>query len=145
MARSYGVALFAFWRKGGGKGGRAVIPEGSVFDVAVIPGIWIVRQKAFWVYFLSSRSRNLYVGVTSDLLTRVHKHKTKALGGFTARYNIDRLVYFEEHPTAEEAIGREKELKDWRRELKIKLIESDNPTWDDLSAGWYDALERDMG
>ena len=97
-----------------------------------------MRQKAFFVYILSSRSRNLYVGVTSDLVVRVHKHKTKALGGFTARYNIDRLVYFEEYPMAEQAIAREKELKDWRRELKIKLIESENRAWNDLGSGWYD-------
>ena len=102
-------------------------------------------QRTYAVYILSSRSRNLYIGVTSDLLTRVHQHKTKALGGFTARYNIDRLVYFEEYPTAVQAITREKELKDWRRELKIKLIESENPVWDDLSSGWYDSLEHDSG
>ena len=96
-----------------------------------------MQPKAFWVYILSSRSRNLYVGVTSDLLTRVHKHKTKTLGGFTARYNIDRLVYFEEYPTAIPQYCGKKELKDWRRELKIKLIESENPAWDDLSSGWY--------
>ena len=71
-------------------------------------------QRTYAVYILSSRSRNLYSGVTIDLLTRVHQHKTKALGGFTARYNIDRLVYFEEYPTAVQAITREKELKDWR-------------------------------
>ena len=101
-------------------------------------------QRAFAVYILSSRSRNLYVGVTSDLVIRVHQHKTKAFGGFTARYHIDRLVYLGEYPTAAEAIGREKELKDWRRELKVKLNESDTPAWDHLSSGWYDSLERDL-
>ena len=104
-----------------------------------------MQPKVFWVYILSSRSRNLYIGVTSDLLTRVHKHKTKTLGGFTAKYNIDRLVYFEEYPTATQAISREKELKDLRRELKIKLIESENPTWCDLSSEWYNSLERELG
>src|ERR1041384_1236605 len=102
-----------------------------------------MRNKAFSVYILSSRSRNLYVGVTNDLVKRVYQHKTKMLGGYTSRYNIDRLVYFEEYPTAEQAITREKELKDWRRELKIELIERENPAWEDLSAGWYDSLETD--
>src|SRR5687767_9166964 len=104
-----------------------------------------MQGKAFYVYILSSRSRNLYVGVTSDLLIRVYQHKTKALGGFTARYNIDRLVYFEEYPTALQAIAREKQLKDWRRELKVELIERESPAWEDLSSGWFDSLEHDLG
>ena len=93
-------------------------------------------RLVYTVYILSSRSRNLYIGVTSNLAVRIHQHKTKALGGFTARYNIDRLVYFEQFSTPQEAIEREKELKDWRRELKVRLIESNNPVWDDLSADW---------
>ena len=97
-----------------------------------------MNQRTFWTYILSSRSRNLYVGVTNDVVVRVHQHKTKALGGFSARYNIDRLVYFELFPTAEQAIAREKELKSWRRSLKTALIEIDNPTWDDLSSDWYE-------
>ena len=99
-------------------------------------------RKAFFVYILSSRSRNLYIGVTSNLVMRVHQHKTKVLGGFMARYNIDRLVYFEEYPNASQAIGREKELKDWRRELKTELIDTGNPAGDDLSSGWYDRVEQ---
>jgi putative endonuclease len=95
--------------------------------------------KQFFVYILSSRSRTLYIGMTSDLVGRIHKHKSKALGGFTARYNVDRLVYFEELGTAAEAIEREKMLKDWRRELKVELIKSKNPAWNDLSAGWYES------
>ena len=95
-------------------------------------------EKTFYVYILSSRSRTLYTGMSSDLLLRLHQHKTKALGGFTARYNIDRLVYLEQFKSANEAIEREKELKDWRRELRVALIEQDNPAWEDLSAGWYD-------
>ena len=95
-------------------------------------------QKTFHVYIMSSRSKNLYTGVTSQLVVRVWKHKTKELGGHTVRYNIDRLVCFEEHATAEEAIAREKEIKSWRRELRVELIESVNPGWYDLSEGWYD-------
>ena len=86
-----------------------------------------MSQRTYWVYILSSRSRNLYIGVTNDLAVRVHQHKTKVLGGFTARYNIDRLVYFEQYPTAEQAIAREKEIKSWRRSLKTELIDIDNP------------------
>jgi len=71
-----------------------------------------MHRKTFHVYILASRSRNLYIGVTSELVVRVHKHKTEALGGHTAKYNIDRLVYIEEYSTAAEAIGREKELKE---------------------------------
>lgn len=94
-------------------------------------------QKTFHVYILSSRSKNLYTGVTGQLTTRIWQHKTKELGRHTAKYNIDRLVYFEEHPTADEAIVREKEIKSWRRELRVALIESSNPAWDDLSEGWF--------
>lgn len=93
--------------------------------------------KIFYVYILSSRSRSLYIGMTSDLVTRVYDHKTKTYGGHTAKYNIDRLVYFEEYGTALEAIKREKELKGWLRSRKIELIEAGNPTWDDLSEAWY--------
>jgi len=96
--------------------------------------------KDFAVYIESSRSRSIYVGVSSNLVGRVYKHKTKAFGGHTAKYNINRLVYFERQPTADEAITREKEIKKWRRELKVALIEADHPTWDDLSADWYDDL-----
>ena len=98
----------------------------------------MMSQHTCWVYILSSISRNLYVGVTNDLAVRVHQHKTKALVGFTAKYNIDRLVYFEQFPTAEQAIAREKELKSWRRSLKTELIDGDNPAWDDLSSDWFE-------
>jgi putative endonuclease len=102
-----------------------------------------MRQRTFWVSILSSRTRNLYIGVSSDVVIRVHQHKTKALIGYTARYNIDRLVHLEGFPTAEQSIAREEELKSWRRDLKTELIESDNPTWDHLSAGWHESVERD--
>ena len=95
-------------------------------------------KKTFHVYILSSRSRNLYVGMTGDLRTRVYDHKTKAQDGYTARYNIDRLVYYEEQPGPREAFEREREIKTWFRARKVALIEAANPTWEDLSAGWYD-------
>jgi putative endonuclease len=74
--------------------------------------------------------------VTNDLVRRVHEHKTKELRGFTASYNINRLVWFEEFANPSDAIAREKQLKNWRRDKKIQLIESVNPSWEDLSAGW---------
>jgi putative endonuclease len=74
----------------------------------------------------------LYVGVTSDLVKRVWEHKTKAAPGFTAKYGVDQLVWFEAHNTAESAIKREKQIKEWNRDWKINLIERDNPLWIDL-------------
>jgi putative endonuclease len=89
----------------------------------------------YYVYILASRSRNLYIGVTGDLDRRVFEHKQKLVSGFSSRYNIDRLVHCEIYANVRRAIAREKELKGWRREKKIALIECENPTWDDLSAG----------
>ena len=100
-----------------------------------------MTKKTFHVYILASRSRNLYIGMTGDLQTRVYEHKTKAREGFTASYNIDRLVYYEEQPGPREAFERERELKTWLRARKIELIEVSNPAWADLSAGWYDGTE----
>jgi putative endonuclease len=93
-------------------------------------------MKTFFVYFMSNKSRRLYTGITSKLMERVFQHRNKLLGGFTARYTFDMLVYFERfsHPT--KAILREKEIKGWRREKKLKLILSTNPDWADLSAEW---------
>ena len=87
----------------------------------------------YYVYVLASRSRNLYIGVTRDLDRRISEHKHKLIPGFTSRYKIDRLVYYETYGRVMSAIAREKELKGWRRERKIALIERENPTWDDLS------------
>src|SRR5438067_13172909 len=94
-------------------------------------------MKSYFVYIMSSQRRVLYIGVTSKLERRVFQHKTHAFGGFTAKYNVSNLVYFERYASVGKAIRREKELKDWRREKKITLIESTNPKWRDLSYGWY--------
>ena len=94
-------------------------------------------NQSFWIYILSSRSRNLYTGITSDPQLRVKQHKEKAADGFTARYNINRLVYFEQHDTARDAIFREKRIKAWNRGKRVALIESMNPERDDLSETWY--------
>jgi putative endonuclease len=95
-------------------------------------------QGSYFVYILASRiGGTLYIGVTSDLLRRVHEHKAKVIQGFTSRYNVTRLVYYEELGDIRAAIAREKYLKNWTRAQKISLIEEHNPNWDDLAADWY--------
>ena len=93
--------------------------------------------KTYYVYILSSQRRVLYIGMTSTIEHRVLQHKTHAFAGFTAKYSVTNLVYFERHTSVMTAIRREKEMKAWRREEKIKLIEASNPKWKDLSYGWY--------
>ena len=95
-------------------------------------------MENFFVYIMSSKSKVLYTGFTDDLETRVFTHKKKLLPGFTARYNVTRLVYYEDLPEAESALDREKQIKGWLRVKKIALIESVNPEWKDLSEGWFD-------
>lgn len=87
----------------------------------------------YCVYILASANKVLYIGVTNDLRRRLYEHKTGAIPGFTARYKVDRLVYFECTSDPNAAIAREKELKGWKRERKVALIEVDNPEWDDLA------------
>ncbi len=101
----------------------------------------------FHVYMLASKSGVLYVGFTNNLEFRVWQHKTKQLGGFTARYNVDRLVWFEHHTYVNNAIAREKEIKGWRRSKKIELINAENPEWRDLAADWhtYDQIAEEGG
>jgi putative endonuclease len=92
---------------------------------------------SFWVYMLASRHYGtLYVGVTRDLSRRVWEHKTKAVKGFT--YDVTKLVWYEEYPDPTSAISREKDIKKWRRDWKIRLIEESNPNWLDL----YETLNR---
>jgi putative endonuclease len=93
-------------------------------------------MKQYFVYIMSNKSRRLYVGITSKLFRRVFDHKNKTLPGFTARYKFDMLVHFEEYSQVMTAIAREKEIKAWRRDKKLKLILADNPDWADLSAEW---------
>jgi putative endonuclease len=90
-------------------------------------------ERSYWVYMLaSSRNGTLYVGVTSRLAARVWEHREELMAGFTARYHVHNLVWFEQHATAEAAITRERQIKKWRRSWKIALIECDNPYWNDL-------------
>jgi putative endonuclease len=91
--------------------------------------------KTYYVYILASRSRNLYIGVTNDLGRRMSEHRRGVVPGFTARYRIFRLVHFESFGDIRMAIAREKEMKGWRREKKVWLIEWKNPTWEDLAEG----------
>lgn len=93
--------------------------------------------KTFYVYILSSRSRAIYIGITSDLTHRVFEHRQHLVPGHTARYRISRLVHYVAIEDAHAAIGREKQLKGWRREKKVALIQTHNPTWEDLAADWY--------
>ncbi len=91
---------------------------------------------AYFLYLMASkRSGTLYLGVTNDLARRTHEHKAKQSAGFTSRYDVDRLVWYEEFADIRDAIDREKVLKKWRRAWKIKLIEDMNPEWKDLYEG----------
>ena len=87
---------------------------------------------------MASKSGTLYTGVTSNIERRVYQHKNHLLPGFTDKYNVDRLLYVETSGDALSAIRREKQIKAWRREKKVRLIDSENPAWEDLSADWYD-------
>ena len=95
------------------------------------------REHSYAVYILGSISGTLYIGVTNNLKFRVSQHKDHSFGGFTAKYEVDRLLYFEIFREVTDAIKREKQLKGWRREKKIALIEKDNPQWKDLSREWF--------
>ena len=91
------------------------------------------RPKEFYVYITACKARGvLYVGMSSDLTERARQHRERLLGGFTKRYWVDRLVYYERHDRADVAARRERTLKRWRRDWKIELVERHNPTWADL-------------
>ena len=103
-------------------------------------------MRTYYVYILASLTRVLYIGVTSDLKRRLYEHKHKLFEGFTAKYNVNRLVYFEETNNSRAAIERERQLKGWRREKKVALIDTENPGWKDLSAEWFeDKRARQVG
>ncbi len=96
------------------------------------------EHKWYYVYIMASRSLTLYIGVTGHLSGRVLAHKLRRYAkGFTTRYKIERLVYFEKIAEVVDAIAREKQLKSWRREKKIALIKTMNPAWSDLAEHWY--------
>ncbi|OGT05931.1 MAG: endonuclease [Gammaproteobacteria bacterium GWF2_41_13] len=93
-------------------------------------------NKTFYVYMLANkRNGTLYVGVTSNLVQRIWQHRGSFVEGFTEKYDVKKLVYYEKHDNAESAIRREKRLKEWKRKWKLDLIEKMNPNWDDLYKG----------
>lgn len=94
-------------------------------------------MKGGWVYIMTNKPRGVpYIGVTADIDRRIWQHRNGGGSAFCRRYGLDRLVLVEEYPTIEEAIRREKQLKNWQREWKIELIEASNPDWIDLGPAW---------
>ncbi len=94
-------------------------------------------RRSYCVYVMGSITGTLYIGMTGNLHKRVFEHKFHRIEGFTDDYDIERLLYWESYDDVHKAIGREKQLKGWRREKEVVLIESMNPQWLDLSADWY--------
>ena len=99
-------------------------------EINVDKGIKTIKQ--YYVYIMASKSKTLYTGITDDLVKRVFEHKNKLIKGFTKKYSVHLLVYFEEFNDIDTAITREKRLKKWKRAWKLKLMESLNPEWNDL-------------
>lgn len=97
-----------------------------------------MKQYEYYVYILASESGTLYIGVTNNLLRRILEHKAGKISGFAKQYNCKKLVYFEDTNEVTVALEREKQLKKWRREKKENIIKTMNPSWKDLSEGWYD-------
>ena len=95
-----------------------------------------MTDHLYYVYIVASRSRTLYIGVTSHIEGRMEQHRNGTFKGFTSKYRCNRLVWFLRFPYVEDAIAYEKKIKGWTRARKIALIEAENPTWEDLSAGW---------
>jgi putative endonuclease len=98
----------------------------------------MLSPKTYFVYIMTNRSKTLYTGVTNSLIRRVRQHKQGIGSGFTWKYKLDRLAYFERFEDVHRAIGREKQIKGWLRTKKIALIVSVNPAWRDLSLEWYE-------
>ncbi len=96
-------------------------------------------NSQYYIYILTNnKNRTLYIGVTNNIERRVYEHKTKLNDGFTKKYGLDKLIYLEAFFNINDAIKREKNIKKWKRQWKIELIEKENPNWNDLSKGWYD-------
>jgi putative endonuclease len=93
-----------------------------------------MEEKSYYVYLLTNwNNKVMYVGITNDLVRRIYEHKEKFVKGFTEKYNVTKLVYYEQTPDISEALNREKEIKKWRREKKNRLVVNTNPQWRDLS------------
>ena len=106
-------------------------------------------EKGGFVYMLGSRSGVLYIGVTNNLERRLSEHKAAQVKGFTKKYRVNRLLWYERYERIEDAIAREKQMKNWRRDKKQQLIERENPDYEDISREWYEAASpvahRDVG
>lgn len=112
--------------------------QGVLFETRVLT-FFAVRDAfyyKFWVYILVSRTGTLYIGITGYFNRRISQHKMDSIEGFTSKYKVHRLVYYETYDHAQTAINRETQLKGWRREKKIGLIEKINPRWQDLAENW---------
>ena len=97
------------------------------------------KTNQYYVYIVANkRKTTLYTGMTNDLLRRMYEHKTRQTKGFSKRYNLTNLMYYEETSSVEEAIAREKQIKGWVRRKKVALIGGFNPGWEDLSRDWFD-------
>jgi putative endonuclease len=96
-----------------------------------------MREHSYCVYVMGSLSGTFYIGMTGNLHKRVFEHRFHLIEGFTRRYDVERLLYWESYDDVHQAIGREKQLKGWRREKKIALIKKTNPHWLDLAKDWY--------
>ncbi|MBN4070668.1 GIY-YIG nuclease family protein [Olleya sp. AH-315-F22] len=93
----------------------------------------------YYLYILTNKKNGtLYIGVSNNLERRMFEHKNKLIEGFTKKYGLDRLVYFETYQYVNDAIKREKNMKKWKRQWKVNLIEKDNPNWNDLSSDWFE-------
>ena len=109
-----------------------------------IPGNILVpkRERIYYVYILTSDSGTLYTGVTNSIFNRVLQHRSKETPGFTSKYDVNRLVYYETFSYVLNAIAREKQIKGWTQKRKIALIESINPKWEDLAYGWGEPIGK---
>ena len=95
-------------------------------------------MNQYYVYIMSSHQGTLYIGITNDLYRRAYEHSHKLVPGFTQKYDVSKLVYYEETSSVESAITRGKQIKGWRRDRKAKLVASSNPYWVDLAESWYE-------
>jgi putative endonuclease len=102
----------------------------------IIEGTTAMAERLYYVYIMASKSRVIYVGITGFLMARVLRHRAGEGGAFTRKYRVHRLVYFHGFRNVGDATARETEIKKWRREKKVALIRAENPTWEDLAAGW---------
>ena len=98
-------------------------------------------ERRYYVYIMASRSLNLYTGITNDICRRALEHKSGEFEGFTKKYHINRLVYYEAFRYVNNAIAREKQIKAWTRAKRLALIKSENPTWQNLAEGWGERIE----